>query len=233
MLTPSEYGSVECIILGAGYGTRLGRGPKAFVRLGKTTLLEMAVQSALQIKPSRVIVALPEYRIECAKKLILDPRVSFVEGGRRRIDTLRTLVEKSTAQWIVLHDVVHPFVSLKLFSDVLDAARVAGGAAAVDQIYDFIYGDEGEQLAKPGKAHIIQKPIAFCRDKIQKGFKLYDSLGISDDPSILEIFDLAGIIPAFIQGLPWNRKITHLSDLKFAETISFKFIGNNTLIDES
>lgn len=233
MTIQNKSESVECIILAAGDGTRLGMGPKAFVQLGQTTLLELAVNISLLIKPGRVIVALPESRVECGKKLILDPRVLFVTGGQRRIDTLSILIEKSTAKWIVLHDVVHPFVNLEIFSAVLEAARISGGAAASDQIYDFLYSAEGRQIAKPGQAYIVQKPIAFCRERIQQGLKRCQSLGISDDLSILEIFAFAGIVPTLIQGLPWNRKITYPSDLKYAEKINLEYVNHSTLTNET
>lgn len=221
--TPSKNSSIECIILGAGSGSRLGRGPKAFVKLGNITLLEMAVYTALQINPDRVIVALPESHIEFAKQLIINPKVLFVRGGERRIDTLRILMAKTTSKWIVLHDVVHPFADLKMFSAVLNAARSVGAAAAADQVYDFLYSVNGKQIAKPGQAVIVQKPIAFCRDKIQAGFDKIDSLGISEDLSILEIFNLAGVNPSFIQGSHLNRKITYSADLEFAKAINSKF----------
>lgn len=226
----TAHNRVECIILGAGSGTRIGKGPKAFVRLGQTTLLQIAVNVAFQVF-NRVIVALPADHINSARSLITDPRVVFVSGGPRRIDTLRILVQESKSNWIVLHDVVHPFISPKVIKDVLEAAYLTGAAAATERQYDFLYSERGEKLADPGKAFIVQKPIAFCRDRILKGFKKADLLGITHDASILEIFNLAEIIPTFIKGSPLNRKITHSSDLKLAEAIVSRFDDLYQLID--
>ena len=47
------------IVLAAGQGRRLGRGPKAFVRLDDQTLLERAVARARRCGASSVIVILP------------------------------------------------------------------------------------------------------------------------------------------------------------------------------
>ncbi len=221
--------AVECIVLAGGSGVRLGKGPKAFVQLGKRTLVEIAVSTMLQIS-SKVTVALPAERLDDAEELISDQRVSLIPGGKRRIDTLRLLVQNSKSDWLVLHDVVHPFVTAQIVKQVLEAAYISGGAAAALPLHEFLYNSRGEQVAQPGQALIVQKPIAFRRSAIEEGFTKADVLGLSHDVSVLDILALAGIVPSFVDGFPWNQKITDASDLQFAEALFTKF-GENQLLD--
>jgi 2-C-methyl-D-erythritol 4-phosphate cytidylyltransferase len=200
-------------------------GPKAFVKLGSATLLEIALHTMLQIS-SKVIVALPVERLDEAKKGLSDPRILWIGGGPRRIDTLRLLVEHSQADWLVLHDVVHPFVTAELANEVLKAAYPSGAAAAALPLHEFLYDARGEQVARPGQAFSVQKPIAFRRSAIAEGFAKADRLGVSHDASALEILALAGVLPTFVEGFPWNQKITYEVDIEFSGALLSKLPKN-------
>ena len=211
--------SVQSIVLAGGSGVRLGMGPKAFVKLGDRTLLEIAIQTRLQVT-SKVTIALPSDHIEASTKLVSDARVSFVIGGKRRIDTLRILVEQSEADWLLLHDVVHPFATVQIAKQVLETAFTSGAAAATLPLQEFLYNSLGQPIAKPGHGFIIQKPIAFRRSDMKEGFSKAEALAQSHDAGALEILALAGIVPSFVSGSPWNQKITHTGDLQIAEALN-------------
>lgn len=218
--------SSECLILAGGSGTRLGMGPKAFVMLGGLTLLERAVQTMLQIC-AKVIVALPMEHLAKGRCLINDPRVSMIAGGTRRIETLRLLVEKSNAEWLMLHDVVHPFVSVEIARAVLDNACVGGAAAAALAVNEFLYDTRGRLVAQPGQTLMVQKPIAFRSSAIKAGFEKADILALAHDASVLEILSLAGVVASFIDGHMWNQKITNSLDLELAKTLLDQFTSLN------
>ncbi|MBC8126590.1 MAG: 2-C-methyl-D-erythritol 4-phosphate cytidylyltransferase [Gloeobacteraceae cyanobacterium ES-bin-144] len=207
---------VECIILAGGSGTRLGMGPKAFIKLGGMTLLERAVQPMLVVS-SKVIVALPKTQIPEGDALMNDDRVTLIAGGERRSDTFRLLVKESRAEWLILHDVVHPCVTAELTQTVLDAAYASGAAAATYVVTEFLYNPDGAMVARPEQSLIVQKPIAFRSSVLKTGIEKADALGLTHDIGILEFFSLAGVTPTFVKGHPWNQKITYPEDLELAE----------------
>lgn len=223
MSSSKTAASSEGLILAGGSGMRLGMGPKAFVMLGGLTLLERAVQTMLEIF-TRVIVALPKEHLAEGNRLINDSRVSLIAGGKRRIETLRLLVQQSSAEWLVLHDVVHPFVSAELVRAVLGAASVRGAAAAAHCVNEFLYDTSGTLIAQPGHTLMVQKPIAFRSSAVKTGFYKADILGLAHDASVLEILSLAGVAASFIDGHPWNQKITNSLDFELAETLLQKII---------
>ena len=218
----SEHGSdVEAIIAGAGMGTRLGRGPKAFLTLGGSTLLARAVAAA-RGACSRVIVAVPDADIARARELVGASDVAIIAGAQRRIDTLRALVEASRAPWLLVHDPVHPFVTAQLARDVVAAAKRHGVAAAALKVVDFLYDEEGALRGAPGELLTVQKPIAFRREAVVRGFAVYDreTHGPNDrDPGALEIVERGGERPMFVPGHPANWKITTEADYELAQRV--------------
>lgn len=212
---------VESIILAGGSGVRLDMGPKAFVKLGELTLLDMAISTMLEIT-NKATVALPPEYLRTENRWVNDSRVTCIAGGKRRVDTLRLLVNSTEADWIVLHDVVHPFVTARTAQEVLNEAYKRGCAAAATQLQEFVYNQAGKQIAQPGHAYLVQKPIVFRNSAIKVGFAKADDIGFSDDASALEILALAGVIPSFVPGAPLSQKITTAADLQFAEKILLK-----------
>jgi 2-C-methyl-D-erythritol 4-phosphate cytidylyltransferase len=213
---------VEAIIQAAGRGLRLGLGPKAFVELGGCSLLERAVTTMLSIA-TRVIVAVPSADRMRAERLVGGGATRVITGGMRRIDTLRALVGATSAPWLVLHDVVHPFVTPELSRRVLDEARRSGAAAAVLSNVDFLYGTDGVLRAGPGEVVAIQKPVAFRRADIAQGFALMDRAASGapvPDEGVLEILALAGRRATFTPGHCLNRKLTTPEDLELARRLA-------------
>jgi 2-C-methyl-D-erythritol 4-phosphate cytidylyltransferase len=215
---------VEAIVPAAGHGTRLGLGPKAFVMLSGRTLLEHAVTTMLAVT-ARVSVAVASADLTRARDLVGGPSVHVIAGGARRIDTLRALVGAATSPWLLLHDIVHPFVTSELSQSVIEEARRAGAAAAAQPNVDFLYGKDGVLRAAPGEVVAIQKPVAFRRLDAVRGFEVADGNaagGLVPDLSVLGILALAGRTVAFIPGTTSNYKVTTPDDLTLAELLIAK-----------
>lgn len=213
---------VEAIVQAAGHGTRLGLGPKAFVVLSGRTLLEHAVSSMLAVA-AKVTVAVPAADLDRAEDLVGGPSTHVITGGARRIDTLGALVGAATAPWLLLHDVVHPFVTIELAQRVLAEARRSGAAAATLSNVDFLFGMDGTLRAAPGELSAIQKPVAFQRADILRGFAVAErtrSGGLASDAGALEILALARRKVAFVPGNPMNYKLTTAEDLELAQRLT-------------
>jgi 2-C-methyl-D-erythritol 4-phosphate cytidylyltransferase len=209
---------VEAVVQAAGQGTRLGLGPKAFLMLGGSTLLERAVATMLTVA-ARVTVAVPSAYLARARRLVGGPAVTIIAGGMRRADTLRLLVRAATAPWLLLHDVVHPFVTAELSQRVIEEARRMGAAAAALPNRDFLYGTDGVLRAAPGEIVAIQKPVAFQRATVERAFEVEDRAAGGDragDAGVVHILAQAGQMVAFVPGSPMNLKLTTSDDFEMA-----------------
>jgi len=210
--------AVEALVQAGGQGERLGLGPKAFIELGGCTLLERAVATMLGVA-ERATVAVPGADVERARRLVGGPRVAVIAGGARRTETLRALVAAASAPWLLLHDIVHPFVTEALAAEVLARARDSGAAAAALPNVDFLYGRDGALRAGPGEVVAVQKPVAFRRETIVQGLAVAANRGLAHDAGVVEVLALAGAAVAFVPGHPANVKLTTLADLELARTL--------------
>jgi len=209
---------VEALVQAGGQGERLGLGPKAFVELGGCTLLERAVATMLGVA-ERATVAVPGTDVGHARRLVGGPRVAVIAGGVRRTDTLRALVAAASTPWLLLHDVVHPFVTAALAAEVLARARESGAAAAALPNVDFLYGRDGVLRAGPGEVVAIQKPVVFRRETIVRGLAVAAESGLAHDAGVVELLALAGATVSFVAGDTANLKLTTLADLELARTL--------------
>jgi len=213
---PEPFADVEAVIQAAGRGERLGRGPKAFLSLGGRTLLERAI-STMRAVAGDVIAAVPREDVERARELC-GPGVTIVAGGATRGETLIALLSRGHAPWVVLHDVVHPFVTPELARRVIETARVRSAAVAAIRSTSTAYRVEaGRPLGRvsAGDLWLTSKPWAFRREAFVRG------LAGPREPN--------GGIGSFLRGAaeeitlvptePWNIKITTAGDWQLAEAI--------------
>lgn len=210
--------AVQALIQAAGSGSRLGLGPKAFVLLDGRTLLERAIEIVRDSAES-VIVAVPAAEIARARALVACDGVTVIAGGASRSETTRRLIAQATAPWLLLHDVVHPFATAALVSEVLEAAYGHRASAAGVVNTEFLYHRNGGLLHAPGDVLIGQKPVAFAREAIEGAYQALRESGAGHDPSLLEVLELAGIRTKFVQGSARNIKITGPAELEIAQAM--------------
>ncbi len=209
---------VQALIQAAGSGSRLGLGPKAFVVLDGRTLLERAIEIFRDIAES-VIVAVPTTEIARAQALVGSDRITIVPGGSSRSETTHRLVAKATAPWLLLHDVVHPFATTALVKKLLEVAYEHRASAPGLANTEFLYSRDGELLLAPQGALIGQKPVAFSREAVEAGYSALRETNTTNDPSLLEILELAGLRTKFVEGSARNIKITSPADLELARAM--------------
>ncbi len=210
--------TVQGLVQAAGSGSRLGLGPKAFVRLDGRTLLEHAVALLTPMVDSIVVAVAPD-DMGRAQQLVAGARVRVIPGARSRSETTRLLIHEASARWIVLHDVVHPFADARLVAALLDKARAVGGAAPGLVNAEFVYDRKGDLLHAPGEVLIGQKPVAFAREAAIVGYASLTPGGLGADPSFLDILERGGVKTAFVPGSALNIKITTPDDLRLAKAL--------------
>ncbi len=208
---------VQALVQAAGGGARLGLGPKAFVMLEGRTLLERALDPLRGVADG-IIVAVPAAEIARAQQMVGD-RATIIAGGASRSETTRRLVAAATAPWLLLHDVVHPFATADLVKAVLDGARGHGVCAPAILNTEFVYGRDGARLHGPGDLLVGQKPVAFAREAAVAVYAAREPGADPADPSLLDLFERAGIRTKFIAGGARNIKITGPDDLAIARAL--------------
>jgi 2-C-methyl-D-erythritol 4-phosphate cytidylyltransferase len=208
---------VAAVIQAAGRGERLGRGPKAFVSLGGRTLLERAA-IVMRAIAGTVLVAVPPEDVERARGLC-GPEVTVIAGGASRGETLIALLAEVRAPWVVLHDVVHPFVTPALARRVIEAARAGGAAVAAIRSTSTAYRAEGrlvKERVDPADLWFTTKPWAFRRDAFARGLT-----GPREprDEGIGAFLRRAGQDIVIVPAEPWNIKLTTAGDWQIAEAL--------------
>jgi 2-C-methyl-D-erythritol 4-phosphate cytidylyltransferase len=222
-----EGARAVAVVVAAGSGTRLGRGPKALLTIGGRSLVAVAVERALS-SPSItgvVVVAPPgfEARVREALAPIAGSSVVVTGGETRQLSVSAGLKAVDVdADVVVVHDAARPFASANLFTAVVDAV-VAGADAAVpvlplvDTVKHVrdgsIVGTEprdGLALAQTPQACRLQ----LLRDALAKAEE--SGLDLTDDAGLLE---WAGATVRTVPGEPENFKITTAVDLARADAI--------------
>lgn len=216
MIAPDE--GVDALVLAAGQGVRLGLGPKALLMLGGRTLVERAV-AVVRAVAGRVIVGAPAAHVEQVRQLC-GPDVLVLEGGATRRQTMLAIMRESHAPVVLLHDVVHPFVTADLAHRVIDVARRRGAAVAAVASGSGVYRRDGEgRLARlaPGTTWSSRKPFAFHRSAMLRGLERYaDSV---DEAGLLDLLQAGGQGLELVPTEAWNIKLTTPDDLRLAEAI--------------
>lgn len=234
---------VVAVVAAGGQGSRLGTPvPKQFLELGGQTLLERSVRAlAACARVREIIVALPAETLSDLPPYLLDARITVVEGGARRQDSVANAVHAAPADAdvVLIHDAARPFVDVETIDRVIDGAAEAGAAIAALPARDTVklanvtetswVGSEfGEPLpavrVMPVPAvkrtlpretiYLAQTPQGFRRDVLTRVLELGAHGAEGTDEAALA--EQAGCTVLLVAGDPRNIKITTAADLAFA-----------------
>jgi CTP:molybdopterin cytidylyltransferase MocA len=135
------------LILAAGRGDRLGKGPKAFVKVGDETLLERAVRKLNEAGVDEIVAVLPSppdkgaipAHVGVARNPIPDT------GPLRSAQIGLQLIEDlSTVRGVVLYPVDHHRIDVSDIEPVLDVAEFVGPDVA--RVVPSFYGTGGHPI---------------------------------------------------------------------------------------
>jgi 2-C-methyl-D-erythritol 4-phosphate cytidylyltransferase len=219
--------SVDCIIVAAGSGKRLGaKIPKAFVRLGGQplfvhSLLTFAAHKAV----GRLIVVAPPAMVPRTRRIVnrfcLRKEVTVVPGGEHRWQSVKNGVGASEATWVMIHDSARPFVAPAVIDAVLHAARrfdaVIAAIPEVDTVRKFSGDRAGETLDRSVIVR-VQTPQLFLRAKLLLAFDAATRLSSPPTDEAL-LMEALGAAVGIAQGDALNFKITTQGDLELAEAL--------------
>lgn len=203
---------VSVLLPAAGSGERIGRGPKAFLRVGGKTLLEWALEGFAWA--DEVVVALPPgFRMDGLKT---------VPGGQTRQQSVFNLVQAATGEVVLVHDVARPFVVRSAVERLLEAVRATGAASLVMPVPDTLVREEagryGEVIAREHH-RLVQTPQGFRRELLWQAHQQARAAGIefTDDAQLVRWL---GYPVTLVGGDRRMFKVTYPEDLILAEGLA-------------
>ncbi|MBJ7223632.1 MULTISPECIES: 2-C-methyl-D-erythritol 4-phosphate cytidylyltransferase [unclassified Brenneria] len=221
IVSPPE---VVAVLPAAGNGSRMQSDrPKQYLTIGHKTILEHAVAALLSHpRISRAIVVVsPDDRCFHALPIAGDPRVSVVNGGSQRADSvLAGLQTIADAKWVLVHDAARPC----LHPDDLERLLSITAQSDVGGILATPVRDTMKRGAGTVIAHTVDRgelwhaltpqlfPLALLKTCLQQA--LHEGAIITDEASALEY---CGYHPQIVSGRADNIKITRPEDLALAE----------------
>lgn len=228
---------VFLIIPAAGLGTRMapggapGHAPKQFLELGGTPILVLTLRAFLRVPAIRqIFVAVRKNEIERVEAQLLEhrisERISVVEGGDTRQDSVRNALQQLPAEdddIVLVHDAVRPLIDAETIERTIEAvARYHAAIVAVPAV------DTIKQVERTAAGAIItstiprerivlaQTPQGFRANILRRAVEAASADGFpgTDEASLVERL---GIEVAVVAGSPRNFKITQPGDLALAE----------------
>lgn len=229
--------AVVGLVLAAGSGRRLAAAvPKAFAILDGEPILVRAVRAVADGGVDRIVVVVPEGRVEEAAIAVgalpelarSGPPPAIVAGGATRVDSVRLgLASDHGAEEdvIVVHDAARPFAVPGLFRRVLQAIQAGADAAtvtlpSVDTLaeVDGAADDAHRRIVgAPDRARLVrvQTPQAFRRSVLVLAHERAAVAGdtTSTDDCGLVLRHVPGARVIAVPGDERNLKITTPEDL--------------------
>nr|WP_246363411.1 2-C-methyl-D-erythritol 4-phosphate cytidylyltransferase [Deinococcus budaensis] len=204
------------MIPAAGSGTRLGRGPKAFVEVAGQSLLARSV-AALAPHVGEVLVALP-----AGMDLPAGLRARAISGGETRQESVLRLLEATSAGIVLVHDAARPFLPAGVVGALLSAVAETGAATAALPVADTLVRGEGGQWqgAVPREGlWAVQTPQAFARGELLRAHRAACEQGYAatDDAGLIA---WQGGAVTLVPGDPRLFKVTAPGDLALAHAVA-------------
>ncbi len=217
---------VCALVPAGGSGTRLGhRVPKQFLRVAGVSILVTTVRR-LREHPrlSAVIVAVPAAYVARTRRLLgaggRRASITVVAGGATRQESVWRALQAApaTAEVIVVHDAVRPFITRALLEDVVTAAAEAGAAICALPMTETVKRVRDgfvEQTVDRAGLWSVQTPQAFRAALLREAHDKARRDGIvgTDDAMLVERL---GHRVRVVPGLAGNLKITTPDDLRRA-----------------
>lgn len=213
------------VIAAGGTGSRLvGSLPKQFTELSGKPVIMHAIQAFLHYAPDiSLVLVLHESMKETwegmCKKHHFHHRHDIATGGPTRFHSVKNGLRLVPDDVLVaVHDAVRPLVSLDTIARTFQFAARFGNAIPVVSPADTVRTVDGaiSKAVDREKIRLVQTPQCFIAGRLKKAFNKNYHESFTDEASVLEA---DGERLFLVEGNHENIKITHASDLLFAEAI--------------
>ena len=222
-------------ILAGGTGSRMGNYniPKQFLLINERPIIAHVIDKfIIHDEIDTVVVGVnPDwyrYMLDIKEKYYKDmDKLVIVKGGSDRNSTINAIVEQTKKQGgadddiLVTHDAVRPFVTLKMISENIEAAKTYGVCDTVIPATDtIVYSSNGNFITDiPLRSNTYQgqTPQSF---KVKLFEEVYSSMSEEELAIVTDackMFMLRGHNVHLVQGSVSNIKITYPYDYKIAQ----------------
>ena len=206
------------VLVAAGRGERLGASlPKALVSFSGKTILEHALERALQAKGlAQVVIAAPASHLEQVRHMVAgDQRISVVAGGETRQQSIaKALAEVGAVEVVLVHDAARALTPAEVFDRVADHVRGTGtGTVPVLAVVDTIKRVDEQHVLETvdrNKLRRAQTPQGFRVSALKAAYAAAEA-DYTDDAALVQA---AGGVIDYVQGDPRGFKITTPDDLQ-------------------
>jgi 2-C-methyl-D-erythritol 4-phosphate cytidylyltransferase len=218
------------IIAAAGSGSRMASDrPKQFLELSGTPIIFHTLkpfEECDSIQEIVVVLCAEESAgfVSAAGKFGLRKLSKVVPGGVTRADSVKRglmAIRAATAEVIVVHDGVRPFVTPEEIEQTMSVARETGAAILVAPVVDTIKSINADGVASTLDRNNLRRaltPQSFRYEVLRKAYESVDvqDSSLTDESSLIE---RCGGRVSIVEGSARNIKITSRDDLTLAEAI--------------
>lgn len=224
-------------ILAGGIGTRMGADkPKQYIHIAeKPIIIHTLEKFVMNPEIDHTVVLCPKQWVEytkdlCKKHLGLTDKVSVIEGGKTRNETIMNAIDFIETSYLVddesiliTHDAVRPFVTYRIIHDNIEAVKEYGACDTVFPATDTIVESKDSEFISliPDRSVLYQgqTPQSFKLLELKETFKSLTD----DEKKILtdaaKIYVIKDKKVALVEGESFNIKVTYPYDLEVAETL--------------
>jgi 2-C-methyl-D-erythritol 4-phosphate cytidylyltransferase len=216
------------VIVAAGRGKRMGTAEsKQYLQLGGKPIIVHTLESfqAMAFIDEIVLVVGEDDMARChtwCQQFGISKVKAIIAGGAERQYSVHAGLKKISAQWVMVHDGVRPFVTERAVIRCCQSAKRQLAAVLAVPVKDTIkqVNADGIITATPDRKSLwaIQTPQAFRHDIVLEAHEAAEKAGMlgTDDASVVEWH---GIDVAVAEGEYTNVKITTPEDLPWAELL--------------
>lgn len=225
----TQRDGVALVLLAAGQGTRVGHETnKVFLPLAGRRVITWSLDSTQRLPGliTTVMVLQDDDRAQADFALRREARgrpVLLVGGGQTRhgseLEALRALaphIRSGVVDVVVIHDAARPLAPPALFAEVIEAARLLGGALPILDQDGLVFDDGSVMLSR---LVTVQTPQAFHALSLLEAYERAAREGFvgSDTAACVERY--SDLRVQGVPGDPRNIKITFPEDLFLAERL--------------
>lgn len=230
--------TVGVVLVAAGSGTRLGAGvPKAFVRLGERSLLELGISTVTSLPHfGHLVLVVPDERaaeaLDAVDALVQPSstwEVSVVPGGRERHESVRFGLDAlpDEVEHVLVHDAARPLASPELFERVIaEVRRTGAGVIPALPVADTLkrIDDSGIVRETIDRTPLVsvQTPQGFPRELIAAAHaraQLQEGSGDAHPTDDAEVVQRFGGTVRTVLGDPRAHKLTTAADQLILEAL--------------
>ncbi len=223
-------------ILAGGSGLRMGTAtPKQFLEIDGIPVIIRSINAFIKVSEVDIcIVSVGEdyvtYTEELIKKHIeTDKKIYVIKGGKTRGDTLFGVlsfmkeIEVLEGSSVLTHDAVRPFITDRIITDNIEAAKKYGACnTAIPAVDTMLISEDGSFISSvPERSKLFhaQTPQSFDAEKLYKLIKKTPADVFEAFTDGCSVFSYYGEKVFLVKGEAYNIKITYPDDIIRAGSI--------------